>query len=966
MAQVFDDARVTATNCIDSVMFRWHVAGQPSNSSCGTNDFPYEVRNVYVPVMAKIVIPAASNFTFVRVRFYWDRNIFGAGGNQCQRAIDKYLQPGDYSLSAGGDTLQLDFRQICAGSGFDYKQVNLYSGVYLDITVKYNQSVTGCAKDHLRPTYTFPILYNFETSRPMITTVNPSYYSGTRNSWESGAETPATLQWPGANNNTAALYAGNSIIATKSNVVVPVRYTVNNTTGLTANCWMAIPNTGGVTVDSVKIKTTGVIVPQTPPGSNIYQLGDLGGNGSTKDYDVYTHLIQCVNTPLNIYADRTPCTGYPTSWASYACQSSAKVSTFTYTTFPGELQMSDSLFYVNKDICTDDTVQFSVVNSQTQTTRNIKINLTLPSKMSVVPGRTYLSYGGTNNFVLTQDPVLNAGTYTWTMPATDTLAPIAQAPNNLLYLRVALTTDCGFKSGSQIYSSISGDVACGPVTRLFNTNPPALRINGAPSLSYFTNPKATVTQLTSCGLGPTGSQPIGLAMHISGGKTGADDSIQFILPKDYVFISYDPSGTGSHNAPAGQPAIEAQPDGTTLLSWASPANIVPGDSVVFSFFYNEKSNSNKCVNSEVRKGYLGTYITSGVFCVKTSAICPISIANGADTTVQFQTIRPSLSVRLDSVFFGPGSAPDNPYRSYHSSLHIKGVITNAGPGSVPPGTPIYMENFIDIDNSATINKADSQYNTYIYTGGIAAGENVTFEFWDSTSHRYCITCYQKALLTRFSDTTTKPVGGTQCLCDSSIVQVTPQTFIMLPLGLTISDFAITQKNCNTVEIHWKNLENPSPGDLFKIRISPDGLHFKDIQTIAAVDPAGTTYTRTVVLPAGTSYLKLGQLSNGKRYCTPTKKFTNTCSSKQNGLEVYPNPCWDGAPLVVKVEEATGGTIVLQALTQDGRLIKSKEYNVEAGLTEFGFADVVSLLPGSFIVRVQHADGSYSVEKVIKR
>ena len=58
----------------------------------------------------------------------------------------------------------------------------------------------------------------------------------------------------------------------------------------------------------------------------------------------------------------------------------------------------------------------------------------------------------------------------------------------------------GFVSTSHIFSAISGNVACGPITSLFNTNPLPLTIIGAPSLTYFTNPKATITQIDSCGI----------------------------------------------------------------------------------------------------------------------------------------------------------------------------------------------------------------------------------------------------------------------------------------------------------------------------------------------------------------------------------------------------------------------------------------------------------------------------------
>ncbi|PZF72131.1 T9SS type A sorting domain-containing protein [Taibaiella soli] len=948
-------SRITANSCSDSVTFRWGIRTQVSGSGCGTNYFPYESRNIYTPASIKINIPAASNFTFRSVKLYWTRIITGSG-NQCGTPINGVtLTPGQYNLV--GDTLYLDFRQLVSAFGLDFTQNNMYSIFQVDVTVKYNLAAAGCTKDHLSPGYTFPVVYRCITSRPMDTTINPTNYNGTGSSVNS-----AVLGWAGANANTPVLYAGSTITVTQNKVIVPVRYTVNNNTGLNTNCWMAIPGTAGVSVDSVKEHATGILVPQTPAGSNIYQLGTVGGNGATKDYDVYTHVILCNNGSLTIYTDRTPCTGYPASWASYACQANAQQSTFNYVTFAGELQMVDSLFSTSKDICTNDTVQFKVVNSQTQTANTLRVSFTLPTAMSLVSGATYLKYG-TGSFALTQDPVYNAGIYTWTQPVGDTLAPINTAPNNLMYLQVALTTDCGFTSGSQIKSAINGNVACGAISSLYNTNPPALNINGAPSLSYFTNPQATIEQLSSCGT--SNDKNIYVVLHISGGATRTGDTVKATLPKGYYFTSYNAAATGAHNAPSAQPIQTLMPDSTTVLSWSYPGGVAAGDSIVFSFRYNEINRSNKCTPNPTRLGYLSTYISSGVFCVKTGGTCAVSIANGTDTSVQFQTQRPTLSTRIDSVFYGPGAAPTS-QRIYASQLHIRGVIKNAGPAAVPAGTPIDMETFIDVDNNGVISAGDTQYNSYIYTGGLAAGDSVTFDFLDTTSHRYCLPCYQKNVLIRFADLPSQPSGMSQCLCDSVTAVMQPQALVVLPLSLSIDDFSITQKNCNTAVVHWRNLETPAPGEAYSIELSNDGYRFNSVQMIPAVDPAGTAYTRNVALPSGISYIRLTQMLSNRTVYSPVSMLQNTCGGAKDEFSVYPNPYYDNIPLIVKVQEITAGVIHLEEVNAAGVVLRTLDKNVTAGNTEFEFPGFGDLPPGNYIIRAVHADGNFDSQKIVKK
>ena len=114
------------------------------------------------------------------------------------------------------------------------------------------------------------------------------------------------FNWPGTNINTVTLYAGTTSTITSPVVIVPVRYTKNNSFN-PGNDFIGIPQGPGIIIDSVKDETTGLKV-TTEAGSGIYQVGYLA-NGSTRDFDVYTHIQLCQNDSLTIYADRTPCSG---------------------------------------------------------------------------------------------------------------------------------------------------------------------------------------------------------------------------------------------------------------------------------------------------------------------------------------------------------------------------------------------------------------------------------------------------------------------------------------------------------------------------------------------------------------------------------------------------------------------------------------------------------------------------------
>jgi len=958
----FESTVQSAPSCSDSVVWRWNIVSQIAQSGCGTNYFPYESRYVYSPSLVKIYMPASSNFIFRSVRLWWTRVIFGSG-NQCGFPINsQLLPPSSYTWS--NDTLSLDLKQLAASYGFNYKDNNLYSKFYIEVTSKYNLTVAGCTKDHMRPSTVFPIIYNFETARPMLDSLN--IYNGTRNNYESGAEPPTTLAWYGTNNNKAILYAGSSANVTSNKVIIPVRYTVTNTTGSYsgANCWMAIPSTTAVTVDSVKEKVSGVIVPMTPSGSNIYQLGNVGGNGATKDYDIYAHVNQCSgNISLDIYADRTPCTGYPASWASYGCQSSAKKSTYTLTTFTGELQMTDSLYSTIKDICTEDTVQFMVVNSQTQDANAVKVSFELPQGMSLVPGHTQLQYGN-GSFVTTTDPLLNAGVYSWTMSTADTLRKISQTPANIMRLRVGVTTSCGYISGSVINSHINGNVACGPITSLYNTNPPPLDINGAPGLSYLTNPDLSVVQLGACGSGSDGTMKI--VLKISGGSTLLGDSVKVKLPAGYNLTNYSSTTTGSHNSPVGNPTISTDATGKKIVGWQYPAAVTAGDSIVFFMQYNEVSGTNNCGVDPDRIATVNTFIGGNLFCARDNMMCIISTLNGSDTSIPLQTMRPSLSATVDTVRFSTGCTPQGNNCNPHSKLVMQGSVTNIGTAAIPVSTPLYMEVFVDMDNSGTVSPADSQYITWVSSSGLGIGQSISFNYFDTSSRGNCHPCLGKNLLIRFSNSPNTPIASSQCLCDTVAINTVPG-YDILPLPLLITDFVVEQEKCNTAIVRWTTSNEPAGNLKYNIEVGADGRQYKTVATIKSKGQPTSIYEQVINLPEKDNYIRIAQTDDAGTYYTKVQRITRTCDlASGNSIEVYPNP--HGAEhsiLYVKLTEKQAGNVQINVLDAIGKQYMKASYEVVRGTKEYKLSGFGSLASGMYTLQVMHADGSIDYVKVVK-
>lgn len=740
-------------SCGTTNVIRIGSATQVNASGCNNSPFPGEVRNIVAPVYMKFVNPASSRWTITAVRAYLTTNI-----DACISPVNNVLPASLYFYS--GDTLMLDLRAIHAFYGYDTDISNLYSISQFDISMTYTPppNLVGCVKDHADIATGFGFFTDYEVTEGLkldsTTLVNV------------GGGVTANLAWPGGNNNSFTQYAGSSISVNNPKVVWRVQYN-KGSSGVYGNDFIAIPPADGIVVDSITDQITGNKV-TTVPGSNIWQVGWIGAN-SNRRFNIHTTLTTCNANRLDIYADRTPCSGYPESWEAYTCKANARRATFTYVTFEGELQMVDSLFTPLKDLCVEDTIQFRVINSQTQDANSVKVSFKMPQKSFIVPGHARLKLG-TGAWVSVADPILAAGVYSWTLPLSDTLRNVSLNPENIMLLQVGYNTECGYTSGSQIQSKIAGKVGCGDITSLFNTNPPPLSIIGAPTLSYFTNPKITIEQIEDCT--PGAGYDYSVYLLVSGDETGATDTVRVTLPENYGFQSYNAAAAGANNAPPVQPVVQNLPDGTSQLSWQVPPGVMPGDSIKFTFQYEESVGSNKCAPIPEQVSRLSTIISTGVYCVTIDAICPVGIENGVDT-VQLQSFKPNITPTAEATFT---QGCDN--AGSESSLDITGVLTNSGSADLLAGTDVIMEVFLDMDASGTVTAGDISFDPLVYDLGLMVDSSYTYTYADAIPIENCVDCAGKNVLVRISKDPDSPVGVSQCLCDSlTVISVLPELIV---------------------------------------------------------------------------------------------------------------------------------------------------------------------------------------------
>lgn len=924
----------TATLCSDSTVLDFFVGADgglsgATSTNCGdVSPFVYEIRNLAYATTLKIRVPSSAGVSLTSVALNW---YFTQQGNCVTTNVLPLgtLSTSEYTIS--GDTVILNFRTILQGRGYDlenYDRTNMGQLFRILLSIK-KPGMTACQLDHVPQFGTLPTTVTIATKRPTEdwVPVTGTQYAQNINARFGGAQV--------LNNFTTTVL---NPVVTATSQSLPINITIATASSSAAYDyhWIGVRTKPGQIVDSVVDLGTGSRL-TTLAGSNVYQIGALTVN-QTKNYRVYLRITSCNSDSVWIFADRTPCGGYPGTVASgSSCLQYADSVKFRYVTFAGELQLTSNLTSNLKDICVADTLLMQVSNSQTPTAQTVRLNMNVPDGISFVPG-TALMKTGSGPWTVATDPVAGSGgNYTWDMPATDTLAGSSAPPNNSLQYQVAFMTDCNYISGSQIGTTVEGTVACGPITSLFNTNPAPLNINGATS-NYIANITVSADTVSDCNTAGSG-YAFRLAIPFTGtagALTSSTDSVIVRLPEAYTFTFYSSAAAGSHNAPASGPATRTGSDGSTLMAFPVAAGITMGDSVVFTFMYSERSIAvNKCAANPAQAVSASVLSSKSLYCATTSAVCPgVKLSIGADT-LMLVSAKPSLSAdvlsgALHQYSCGmPCGHPD--------SLFMSGTITNIGTGNMA-GTA-YMEVFLDRDSSGSVTAGDIQLKTYAVTGGINKGTSASFSYSDTVSAG-CTSCTNKPVLVRFSN---NPAGGSaQCLCDSSLVQVT-SLVLSVPLPIQFGPASVQLENCNA-RIAFQTYSEDE-GATLHIARSGDGKNWKEISKLQGKGSRSGVYSYTVIDQSplnGMNYYRISQVNQqGLIVYGKVLPLNNTCPGSDE-ITVYPNPAQDELYLTSASRDLSAVTVKL--LNQLGQ-----EMNYRAVYEQGRMQINTSSLPGGVYV-----------------
>ena len=382
------------------------------------------------------------------------------------------------------------------------------------------------------------------------------------------------------------------------------------------------------------------------------------------------------------------------------------------------------------------------------------------------------------------------------------------------------------------------------------------------------------------------------------------------------------------------------PDGSQQIAWNIPSGVAMGDSIKFTFMYNETSQSNKCTSFPPRMSVVNTYTSASLFCASTNSFCTnVKVSNGADS-VNLVDNKPSLSANASAVYDyyfcgSPLGACNHP-----DSLKVTGSITDNG-AAIPAGTPLYMEVFMDVDQSGTVTAQDTVLKTFTWLNGIPAGGSIPISFIDTVT-RDCVACENKPVLIRFSDHPSG-VGLSQCLCDSVSVQMIPTSSALLPLRLI---FFTGTRIGRSGKLVWET-EDDAGIESYILERSTDGITYAPLNTVPSGHNTGMgTYTSYDNNPyPGINYYRLRSVGiDLKVYYSNIIKL-NFGEIGQT-IKVYPSPV--ESRITINFSEPVAKEVMANVYTMAGQLVLSK---LIAARVTTSLLDVSKLPSGEYILEL---------------
>jgi gliding motility-associated-like protein len=460
-----------------------------------------------------------------------------------------------------------------------------------------------------------------------------------------------------------------------------------------SNVWVAFQTTPTTTIAGV---TNNLGAPVTS-ANGIYKLGTMTPS-SQKSYRIKATYRSCFKDSIQIFSG-ADCPAYPASLASYNCNVASRVLYVT-PQMPGfQGSITDSVSVLN--LCTVAPYTIIINNFQEATAYNLRVQVTLPVGLTVVPATTRLYYPFSSAARTISNPVLISGTtYEWNLSTLDTtigkygVKGVIDTARSSVKIKFYVKTDCNYSSGGILRIKTLSTSACGAFAPQLQAVSNQLKIVGV------TTPYFALVQMNSDTINPCSANSTLLKIHIFNiglDSTRYADYYQVMLPAgmQYVVGSFTPV----HNAPStGSPTIN-NINGQQMLEWQIPPLIPRLDSIDFTFNITVTDHRPLlCGRNDI---YSQAVVKQSVLCVATNTYCLINSITGYNLN--------PMVIQKGSVAFTSfgGSAQASPPSSEILSLNY--TLLNGG-SRIDSTSTVFVKFYFDADSNGVYSAGDLLLN----------------------------------------------------------------------------------------------------------------------------------------------------------------------------------------------------------------------------------------------------------------
>ncbi|MBR9861483.1 hypothetical protein GYB22_12215, partial [bacterium] len=663
--------------------------GNCCTNYAGGNMFPYEYRAW--AKLDKILLHLPTGFDYVSSRMYMYRT---AG-----TSVTDY----DYFSSLSPDTIQNGIAIFDAGKLYEDQSGSVpisddgFYGIFLP-TLRANCEATQGNKN-IRYDFVFEKLGNLGSGYDTL---------------QSGANDDV-VQY---NRPILSIIPEQKEVYAQSDTVEwNIRVTNSSTSADAEYVWIGANNTSNVKLVEVINRSTGVAVPRT---NDIFKLG-LIAKSAIKDYTIRAVYQNCDPDSIEILLGYD-CRFYPDSVSAYDC--SREKAFLSYIPINTRLEADivgtlDSVY-----LCEDKAYTVLIRNTGNPKVFNAYLDVLVRPGM-VLNDTAWLFIKGSSDSTMILNPVAqNGNTYRWELASQDStlanegLQGASSGVGSEVYLRMKISTNCDFVSGSFFMLKPGGYLKCGKaVNAAFDIGDP-IDIVGV-TRPYYSAISFDINHLDVCNyVDETKVKFINLGPD----TTGLTDQVIISFPRgliaDTTYIS------SKHNAPTDYPDFEVV-NGENVFTWDIPSGITPGDSMVFDL---KTIIQNEALDCGTKQIFTQAVVSQPVMCIKDSTYCNIKVATSSALTSD--SVEKGI-YQLDFV-----SATSVPNGSLED-VDLYYEIENSGSAKFT-GSPLNVDFYYDANNNNIVDSGDTRIATDTVYEALLSGNVVTRNFnFSLASDRSC-------------------------------------------------------------------------------------------------------------------------------------------------------------------------------------------------------------------------------------